>query len=1189
VRRVSDNIKIQVTAKDDASDDFQRIGKAAQTMGQQVQNAGKASASGLTPVGPAAKNAQKALADVETQAKKTAASSDDIKKRWTEAGAAAGTLVAGLALVGRAYVDQERQIDGLERAYGEASVQLLEFAEQIQQTTVYSNDAARAATLSAASLAQNYGLTADQIEQVVQASADLATVTGIDLADATSRVAGAIRGEGEAAELLGLNMSDAAVQALAAAAGIEGWNTTMTEGEKAAFRFSVAMDQAAFATGAAADAADTNAGNARQFVNALQDQAQALGGAIGPAAEYASVLGSFALAAPVAGAALGRLATGVRIAASALGPAGLIAAGVGAVVVLGEMTDWFGLFGDEAEAAVPPVEDLSAAVLQLAQAGAAAETITRLTGATGELKAALDDISTDSVLDEIDAATQAAGDIAKTQGLIVNIQNLIETGTSSGNAALDAQVAKIRELRGELETLKADGESVAVGLVEGIIGRLDEPLIDVNHVLADLATNIHLLKTDQITLGEFNTAVQGMTDNFGDLYAILPVGTAALSAQRREWEQYQRAIEGANIAARGVGPLDLDDQGPAGQEALAAAAERSATAMGHLRAATAGVKDQLKAVSTQAAETAAETAEAIEAAQSAVVDYIASGENLLQLLYESGKALSGDQGFIGGVIDLQNALTGLGSAYSIIIDGSNALGESSAALADHYSKLVGISIEANGQFVYEASLIDDLRAKRIISETEYQNAIDATTRILTSNMNIQNSIAEIQIQQAPYLANLNAEAAEYVNNLANQDAQQQRNVLTLMDANSQQQLAAIYSAATADAMGNLGANGGEFVQAMVDGLQVTNPLLYDMLQTTGEIDANGVFQFDGGDANALVDTLADLNTTLGDLAQLIADINGMTIAPKVDQQALDALLGIGKYTAATSQTGDATGGPMGVSGGGNVRSEPTEKTETITITANAEPYFRVMGDVKTFTAELVGTEQQLIVTADNSQAIGVFRDTEGSIVAITANDHIVKVTGDPTDATNDIALVNQVLNDLNNTHGLIYVDGDPSGATGAVDTAAGALGGIDGSSANITIFGDNGPAMYAINQVSGYVGTAYIDVVARVVNSPSAAGQAAGFAFRDGGIVGYDAAAVDGIVTKSGQRRILVGEAGPEIVSLPPGSGVTPSAMTNALVGGHRGGKEVHLHFHGAVYGFDDFQQQIAQGVRSAMYQGQYQ
>ena len=53
----------------------------------------------------------------------------------------------------------------------------------------------------------------------------------------------------------------------------------------------------------------------------------------------------------------------------------------------------------------------------------------------------------------------------------------------------------------------------------------------------------------------------------------------------------------------------------------------------------------------------------------------------------------------------------------------------------------------------------------------------------------------------------------------------------------------------------------------------------------------------------------------------------------------------------------------------------------------------------------------------------------------------------------------------------------------------------------------------------------------------------------------------------------------------PPGGTPEPEEAS----GGTGGGKEVHLHFHNAVYGFDDFQQQVAQGVRSAMYQGQYQ
>jgi hypothetical protein len=177
--------------------------------------------------------------------------------------------------------------------------------------------------------------------------------------------------------------------------------------------------------------------------------------------------------------------------------------------------------------------------------------------------------------------------------------------------------------------------------------------------------------------------------------------------------------------------------------------------------------------------------------------------------------------------------------------------------------------------------------------------------------------------------------------------------------------------------------------------------------------------------------------------------------------------------------------------------------------------------------------------------------------------------------------VNQALNDLNGTEGVIYVLGDNSGAIGATDGAAAAVGSIDGTGATIYVYGDASAAMNAIASVTGVVGTAVVNIIPNVVG---------GFpGFRDGGVVGYDAAALDGIVTHGGYRTIKVGESGPEIMRVPSGTSVTPSAMTNALTGSGGGGKEVHLHFHNAVYGFDDFQQQIAQGVRSAMYQGQYQ
>ena len=46
-----------------------------------------------------------------------------------------------------------------------------------------------------------------------------------------------------------------------AAAGLEGWNTTMSESEKAAFRFQLFLEQSTYAQGAAAEAADSTAGS----------------------------------------------------------------------------------------------------------------------------------------------------------------------------------------------------------------------------------------------------------------------------------------------------------------------------------------------------------------------------------------------------------------------------------------------------------------------------------------------------------------------------------------------------------------------------------------------------------------------------------------------------------------------------------------------------------------------------------------------------------------------------------------------------------------------------------------------------------------------------------------------------------------------------------------------------------------
>jgi hypothetical protein len=296
---------------------------------QAMEQAGRAADRAAQDTKRAWEESGRSLDDLDEKAQRSGRSMEEMQRRASAVGAAFGTMVTGFSLAGQAFVSQEQQIRGLERAYGEAARGLDQFADRIQQSTVYSDDAARQALLTASTVTRQYGIATDQVDDLVQRSADLASVFGFGLAESTSRVTSAIRGEAEAAEALGIAMSDSALQLEAAKRGLTGWNTTMTEAEKAQVRFQVLMEQTAYATGAAGEAADTAAGDARQWVNTLQDATQALGEGLGPLGEYTAVLGDMALALPLVGAGLGKLASGLGAigGAKALGPLALLLGG----------------------------------------------------------------------------------------------------------------------------------------------------------------------------------------------------------------------------------------------------------------------------------------------------------------------------------------------------------------------------------------------------------------------------------------------------------------------------------------------------------------------------------------------------------------------------------------------------------------------------------------------------------------------------------------------------------------------------------------------------------------------------------------------------------------------------------------------------------------------------------------------
>ena len=516
---MTDRVRIVIEADgDDAVREAQDISRAYDRMGKDVARSTKDAERGMQGFSQSAKRVGDALDEV---------------------GTAVGVAVSAVALLGRNNRDAERSVDALRRAYGDEADAILDATEAIQDHTNFSNDAARQAALTGASLAQNYGLAADQIETLIGVSADLATIHGIELPDAMSRVAGAIRGEGEAAEILGLNMSDAAVASQAAAAGLTTWNTTMTEGEKAAFRYSVLVDQAAFATGAAGDAAQGAAGRGYDLVQFLDDAAESAGAALGPAGEFLSVAGDLALAAPLAGNALGRMAQGLgrvaestRLASTAsaglgliagAGPLGLVAAtaaATGGVILLADaLSDGY---TPATEAATDGTQSLTDALGAMAVAGAEAMALEQGQG----------------ILDfwnQLAAEATAAAEVAR------DAQETITTG-----GPIDAaQQQRIRDAQATLQEF-ANEYGVAVSEIGNLTEDLNADLVAASTYVGENAEAVRTavletldlmargVENGGITFKEGARRIDEITGSMESFGAVLP-GT-------------QRAIDGISAA-----------------------------------------------------------------------------------------------------------------------------------------------------------------------------------------------------------------------------------------------------------------------------------------------------------------------------------------------------------------------------------------------------------------------------------------------------------------------------------------------------------------------------------------------------------------------------------------------------------------------------------------------------------------
>jgi hypothetical protein len=198
-------------------------------------------------------------------------------------------LVGFVADAPGVFAESQRVARATSAAYGSAAGSFTQFAQRLGAATGFSNTAILEAALSARTLSANYGLTTDQTQKLIQASADLATVRGIGVAEAFERVQSAIRGEAEASEFLGLTLNDTFIKNNALNGSVRNTFERMTDAEKAQIRYGELLRQTAQFSGLAASGASTLEGAQRQAARSSEELSKKLGSLLAPALKEVAI------------------------------------------------------------------------------------------------------------------------------------------------------------------------------------------------------------------------------------------------------------------------------------------------------------------------------------------------------------------------------------------------------------------------------------------------------------------------------------------------------------------------------------------------------------------------------------------------------------------------------------------------------------------------------------------------------------------------------------------------------------------------------------------------------------------------------------------------------------------------------------------------------------------------------------
>lgn len=844
------DVFVRIRGEESLSGDLKKIGAAAKGAGSDL------------------KQLDSNLEDTGKSAGRTAEEMQQMREASRDVGLAIGVLVGGLALSGRAFRDQEIQVANLSRSYGDAADDMREWSEAIQDNTNFSNDAAVASANIASTLARNYGFTADEIQRVLNISADLAATAGIGLEDATYRVTAALRGEAEAAELLGLTMNQAAIDK-------ENLTLTMSNEEAGHFRLNALLEQSAFAYGAAAEQADTTYGSMVDLGHGIQDAAQSLGEMLGPLGEVGAYASDNAIKLAAMGLAIGQLGKGA--------------------VAINQLTK--AMTGFNIAAASPQVVASIAAIAiaagvlyvgyeALTQQGdvttrnmeALAEGATNTADALTLLSAAGDTVAVSLGVSAHNALTQAANDIHEMETLMGE-RATFQPGRedAAANAAHDANMARLDELiakYGEWDGAAGDvaeAESDLLSVLTGT-GALHE-----QQLTALEATN-KAYKEGAITFPQYLAGLDMVADMTGNVTAAAGPATTAVG----EYLAALRDVSDSSLSFPSAGAGIVSTLGDI--ESQAEKTQAAIDAIGGGRTDRSGTNSAQVAVNLQGAIQAARAEYdglqiGITTASDAMTYQVGESERLAAALAKDAEALADLQTqYADTFATMQSTATQatdtLDSVFRAIVGNTDAIASQSQAVMDWADGLIGAAGTVGE--------IDQLLADGAITLDDYTAAQGAYNDIAAANASIQQDILSIQTQLAPYVAASTSALAEQFDSLEGAGAEAQLFALGMMDAATSSQALALAQGyiADQDTFGPLLTQAALVNPALAAILDQMGLIEYDPVE--GTVSLNGVEESQSElsmltDAMTQLDgTLATLNAILNDDASAyITDVSGL--------------------------------------------------------------------------------------------------------------------------------------------------------------------------------------------------------------------------------------------------------------------------------------------------------------------------